>query len=256
MGNRQKQGASPTAAELQRPRYDLHTQESQLKIQNEELRHYAQRLMALEEELRKKFAAELHDELAQDLTALALNLTIINNGLSREFREKLGERMLISTGLVEEMGRKIREMMVRLRPPVLDNFGLVAALCWYADLYTQRTGIVVDTQLEEVEPRLDAAIEMAFFRITQEAFANIQKHAEARCVMLTLKRSAGRVRLSISDDGKGFNAKLHKPLNPFSGYGWGLTLMRERAEAVGARFSLDSTPGQGTTIAVATREDV
>lgn len=243
MGNRQKETSFQTTEELQRLLHDLHAQQIQLKTQNVELRRYAQRMMAMEEEMRKKFAAELHDELAQDLTALALNLTIISNGLPREFREKLGEKMIISSCLVEEMGRKIRGMMVRLRPPVLDNFGLVPALRWYVDLFTERTGIIVDSQLEEIEPRLCDEMETALFRLTQEALANVHKHAAARCVTLTLKRDNGRVRLAIRDDGRGFNAKLHKPLDH-----WGLILMRERAESVGAHFCLDSTPGQGTTI--------
>lgn len=250
MGNRLNYASSQTDEELQHLLQDMRAQQIQLKAQNEELRRYAQRMMELEEEMRKKFAAELHDELAQDLTALALTLTIIDNGLPQEFREKLGERMLIASCLVEEMGRKIREMMVRLRPPVLDNFGLVAALNWYADFYTKRNGIVVESQLEEIEPRLCDEIETAFFRITQEALANVTKHAAATCVKLRLNRYEDRVQLSISDNGRGFNAKLHKPPDPFPG--WGLTLMRERAEAVGASFCLNSTPGQGTTIYVET----
>lgn len=254
MGNRQKQAPSQMVEELHLL-HDLHAQQIQLKAQNEELHRYAQRIMALEEEMRKKFAAELHDELAQDLTALALNLTIIRNSLPRELHEKVGERMIISSCLVEEMGRKIREMMVRLRPPILDNFGLVPALRWYAELFAKRTGIVVDSQLDEIEPRLGEALETAFFRLTQEALTNVHKHAAARGVTLILKRAAGRVRLSIRDDGKGFNAKAHQRHEPFSRGGWGLTLMRERAEAVGARFSLDSTPGRGTTIAVETGEE-
>lgn len=254
MGKHKNQAPPLTDEELHL-RHDLHAQQIQLQAQNAELRRYAQRMMALEEELRKKFAAELHDELAQDLTALALNLTIVNNSLSRELREKLGERMQISSGLVEEMGRKIREMMINLRPPVLDNFGLVPALRWYADLFTKKTGIVVDSQLEEIEPRLCDALETTFFRLTQEALTNIHKHAAARGVTLILKRDEGRVRLAISDDGQGFNVKAHQLLEPFSRCGWGLILMRERAESVGARFSLDSTPGQGTTISVETGED-
>ena len=253
MGSQQNHSSSQTTEVLQRLLHDLQVQQIELKTRNEELRRYAQRRMVLEEEMRKKFAAELHDELAQDLTALALNLTIISNGLSREFKEKLGERMQISSCLVEEMGRKIREMMISLRPPVLDNFGLVAALRWYADLYAKRTGIVIDSQLEDVKPRLGDEIETAFFRLTQEALTNIHKHAAATCVKLSLKGSAGRVQLAISDNGRGFNAKLPKPSDPLSG--WGLFLMRERAEAVGAHFSLDSKPGQGTTISVEIGEE-
>jgi signal transduction histidine kinase len=108
------------------------------------------------------------------------------------------------------------------------------------------------TQLEEIEPRLSDELELAFFRIAQEAMANVSKHAEATCVTLKLGRYEGGVRLSISDDGRGFDPCRNKPSD--SGAGWGLAIMRERAESVRARFSLDSRPGRGTVLSVETGE--
>lgn len=226
---------------------------SELKEQEISLRRYSERIMVMEEAMRKNFAAELHDEIAQDLTVLALNFTAISNGLPREVREKLGEKIIISTCLVEEMGRKIRGIMVRLRPPVLDNFGLAAALHWYGELFEKQTGIAVTFQTEESEPRLSNEIETAFFRISQEALTNIKKHAAAMSVTIRLQRGKGMVHLSIQDDGKGFDGKGQNPLDSHSG--WGLSLMRERAKSVGARFSLDSTLGQGTVISVGIGEE-
>lgn len=217
------------------------------------LRYYAKRNMVTEEAMRKKFAAELHDEIAQDLTALALNLTAICNGLPREIREKLGEKIIVSTCLVEEMGHKIRDIMVRLRPPVLDSFGLAVALSWYGGLFAKQTGIVVDFHLEELNPRLSDEIETALFRISQEALTNVKKHAAAMCVTLSLKKTKGVVQLSIKDDGKGFDATQQRRCDSLSG--WGLNLMRERATSVGARFFLDANPGQGTVIFVEIGEE-
>ena len=108
------------------------------------------------------------------------------------------------------------------------------------------------TQLEEIAPRLSDELELAFFRIAQEAMANVSKHAEATCVTLKLGRYEGGVRLSISDDGRGFDPCRNKPSD--SGAGWGLAIMRERAESVRARFSLDSRPGRGTVLSVETGE--
>lgn len=221
---------------------------NELKEQEISLRRYSERIMVMEEAMRKEFAAELHDEIAQDLTALALNLTAISNGLPREVREKLGEKIIISTCLVEEMGRKIRDIMVRLRPPVLDNFGLAAALRWYGELFEKQTGIVVNFQLEEIDPRLHDEIETALFRIYQEALTNINKHAAAMSVTIRLQKTQGMVHLFIQDDGKGFDVKQQKLIESHSG--WGLNLMCERAKSVGAVFSLDSTLGHGTEITI------
>ena len=219
----------------------------------ESLHNYAQRLTVLEETMRRKLATELHDELGRNLTVLGLNFNIVSNSLSQNAREKLGERISDSITMLEEMGRKVRSMMTMLRPPLLDEYGLVAALRSHADRFAKRAGIAADTQLEEIEPRLSDELELAFFRIAQEAMANVSKHAEATCVTLKLGRYEGGVRLSISDDGRGFDPCRNKPSD--SGAGWGLAIMRERAESVRARFSLDSRPGRGTVLSVETGEE-
>lgn len=221
---------------------------SELKEQEISLRRYSERMMVMEEAMRKMFAAELHDEIAQDLTALSLNFTAICNGLPREVRGKLGEKIIISTCLVEEMSRKIRDIMVRLSPPVLDNFGLTAALRWYGELFEKQTGIIVHFQLEEIKPRLQDEKETTLFRIIQEALTNIKKHAAAMNVTICLQKDHGMVHLFIQDDGKGFDMKRQKLLDAHSG--WGLNLMCERAKAIGAGFSLTSTLGQGTEISI------
>ena len=225
---------------------------SELKEQEISLRRYSERLMVMEEAMRKRFAAELHDEIAQDLTALMFNFTAIRNELPRDVKEKLGEKIIISTCLVEEMGRKIRGIMVRLRPPVLDNFGLAAALRWYGNLFEKQTGIVVDFQLEEIDPRLHDEIETALFRISQEALTNIKKHAAAMSVTIRLQKNNHMVQLFIRDDGKGFDVKQQNLRDSHSG--WGLNLMRERANLIGAGYSLTSTLGQGTEISIGIKE--
>lgn len=225
---------------------------SELKEREISLRRYSERIMVMEEAMRKKFAAELHDEIAQDLTALSLNFTAICNGLPREVRGKLGEKIIISTCLVEEMGRKIRDIMVRLRPPVLDNFGLAAALRWYGELFEKQTGIIVNFQLEEIDPRLHDEIETALFRIIQEALTNIKKHAAAMSVTIRLQKDHDMVLLFIQDDGKGFDTKQQRLLDAHSG--WGLNLMLERAKSIGAGYSLTSTLGHGTEISIGIKE--
>jgi len=226
---------------------------TELRQTVDSLRRYAQRLTVLEETMRRKLATELHDELGRDLAALCLNFTILSNFLSRNAREKLGNKIADSNNMLEEMGRKVRSMMAMLRPPILDDFGLVAALRSHAELFAKRAGIAVDLQLEEIEPRPSGEIELAFFRIAQEALNNVSKHAKATYVTLRLGRYEGKVRLTVSDDGHGFDPQRNKPSD--SGSGWGLTIMRERAESVGAHFSLDSRPDHGTVIFVETGKE-
>ncbi len=212
----------------------------------EDTQKYARRLIELEEGMRRRLAAELHDEFGRDLTALGLNFTIISNSLSPESREKLGERVEDTAALIEELGRNVRHIMFMLRPPVLDDFGLAAALRWHAELFGKRTGIWVDVQADEDAPRLPEQTETALFRIAQEALTNVSKHAAATRVTVELSRGGGALEMSILDNGSGFDPK--RVSHP--GAGWGLTIMRERAEAVGARFELRSQQGRGTVVRV------
>lgn len=217
------------------------------KQAEETLRCYARRLIEMEEDLRKKLATELHDEIGRDLTVLGMNFSVISSTLAQGTPKNLRERIEDSTRLIEGISRTTRNIMAGLRPPVLDDYGLVSALRWYSELFSTRTGIDVSVQDDERCPRLQPEVELALFRITQEALMNTAKHADAKIVTITLGYDSGRVRFSVVDDGKGFTP----PSIPHpQGSGWGMTIMRERAELVGGDFSFDSTPGQGTVVTV------
>ncbi len=138
--------------------------------------------------------------------------------------------------------------MSSLRPPVLDDFGLLAALHWYADLFLRRTGIRALVLAEEPFPRLLIEKETALFRIVQEALVNAAKYAETLNVTIQLRIKDGLLRLSVIDRGNGFNIAKYRTASSDSG--WGLIIMRERAELIGAKFYLESTPGKGTTVSV------
>jgi signal transduction histidine kinase len=204
-------------------------------------------LIEMEEELRKKLAAELHDEIARDLTVLGMNLSIISSALADAAPKNLPARIQDSVRLIESISRTTRNIMANLRPPVLDDYGLVSALRWHSELFSTRSGIEVSVQYDELFPRLPPEVELALFRIAQEALMNTAKHAEAKKVTVTLGCDAGRVRFTIIDDGKGFTppSTSHPQAS-----GWGMTIMRERAELAGGDFTIDSRPGQGSTITV------
>jgi PAS domain S-box-containing protein len=213
-----------------------------------DLRDYARRLIEIEEELRKKLAMELHDEIGRDLTVLGINFSIIGDTLSHSAKKKLGARMKDSGRLIEEISRTTRNIMSSLRPPVLDDYGLSAAINWHAALFSERTGIHVYVVADDPFPRFMAEKEMALFRITQEALVNIVKHAAAQNVTITLRRDSSMVFLSIIDDGKGCVPKPGPPELATSGRG--LTIMRERAELFGGTFYMESSPSEGTRVCI------
>src|SRR5450631_4515723 len=217
------------------------------KEAEETLRCYARRLIEMEEDLRKKLAMELHDEIARDLTVLGMNLSIIASTLSQDAPNNLPARLDDSARLVEGISRTTRDIMAGLRPPVLDDYGLVSALRWHSELFSARVGIEASLQNDEPFPRLQPEVELALFRISQEALMNTAKHADAKNVAITLRYNSGKVRFTVADDGKGFTppATSHPQDS-----GWGMTIMRERAELVGGQFTLDSLPGQGTIVTV------
>jgi two-component system, NarL family, sensor histidine kinase UhpB len=221
---------------------------SERKQAADELRRYARRLIEMEEELRKKLSAELHDEIGRDLTALGINVSIITNSLSKTALAKLDARIADSEGLIEGISRTTRNIMADLRPPVLDDYGLAAAIRWFADLFAMRSGIAIVVTADDPFPRFAAEQELALFRITQEALTNTAKHAEAQSVTIMLRSDNGMVRLVIMDDGKGCPLDSASP--PKAEFGWGVTLMRERAELSGGTFRLDSSPGEGTTVSI------
>jgi signal transduction histidine kinase len=211
------------------------------------LRRYSLRLIEMEEDLRKKLATELHDEIARDLTVLGMNISVISSTLADDAPKNLLSRIEDSARLIEGISRTTRNIMTGLRPPVLDDYGLVSALHWYGEIFSARTGIEVSVRDDGPCPRLQPEAELALFRITQEALMNTAKHAEAKSVEITLGCQPGKVRFSVVDDGKGFTppATLRPQVS-----GWGMTIMRERAELVGGHFAFESLPGQGTTVTV------
>lgn len=220
-----------------------------LQKEAEEIKRFsAKRLLEAEEHLRKNLAAELHDEVGRDLTALHLNSEIINNSMPAGLREQLDERIEVVHGLLDELGFKVANIISELRPPLLDDFGLKTALKWLVETVAQRHGIAVELLVEDNFPRLKAEKEIAVFRIAQEAVNNAVKHAGTRMISVVLEEVGGHVRLMVVDDGRGFDPGVHRGSGQW--HGWGMTIMRERAESVEGSFSLESLPGSGTTITV------
>ena len=205
-----------------------------------------ERLVETQELERRQIARELHDQVGQSLTGLSINLNIINTQLSPESRRKVASRLQDSLNLVDITVERIRDVMAELRPAVLDDYGLEAGLRWLGKRFTERMGVSTNVYSVEVAPRLPLERETALFRIAQEALNNIAKYAQAKQVTLTLEALDERIRLTIADDGIGFDATARRQAGtPIS---WGMSLMRERARGVGGDMSIESIPGKGTAI--------
>jgi len=206
------------------------------------LRALTRRLVQAEETERRRIARELHDRVGQNLSALNINLDILLGQLRDEPARR---RLEDSLKLVDATLQSIENVMADLRPALLDEYGLAAALAWYGEEYAQRTGIRVGIQTGEAGASLRPEAAVALFRIAQEALNNAAKHSSAKRITVGLEEKDGELVLSVSDDGKGFD-----PASAPRGR-WGMTTMRERAEAAGGRLSVDSSLGQGTTVRAA-----
>ena len=212
----------------------------------EHVRGLAARLAQVEEAQRLQLARELHDRVGQNLTALGLNLTVLRNRLSPESLTEVGPRLDDADRLLGETAEEIRYVMAELRPPVLDAYGLVAALSWFAEVFTQRTGVTAVVIGSELEPRLRGDVEVAIFRIVQEALTNVAKHAQAGAVRIAVDQGPSGPRVTVIDDGIGF-----VPVPGGKGSrreGWGLTIMEERATAIGGALHVTSSRGEGTRV--------
>ena len=216
--------------------------------QSGQLRALGARLAEVEEMGREHLARELHDQVCQSLTALGLTLTLLQTQMPRKAAAKLLGRLADAATLVEQIGETIQDVMAELRPPMLDDYGLLSALHWYGAEFSGKTGIGVDVQGQEAAPRLAAPVELALFRIIQEAMTNVAKHARATEVLLTEAEDNGTVRLVIADNGVGFDQE--RLGQPEGRHLWGLMTMSERAAAAGGRCRIESQPGQGTRVVV------
>jgi two-component system sensor histidine kinase UhpB len=221
--------------------------EQALVQQAEQLRLLSTRLAEAQEAERRRIARELHDQVGQNLTVLGINLNTLRPHLAQA-PEEAQTCLNDSLGLVKQTTGRIRGVMADLRPPELDDYGLLSALRWYADHIGARTGLVIAVQGEDIRPRLSSQQETAFFRIAQEALTNVVKHAQATQATVTLEASGQRVRMTIADDGVGFDPASLEMTNETPH--WGLLTMKERAQAIEARWCVESSPGGGTRVVV------
>jgi len=200
-----------------------------------------EKLISAQEDERRRIARELHDEAGQALTALILNLEMAEHAGAGIEPQRLARLRAIAEDTLAELRRLIYD----LRPTILDDLGLAAAVRWYVKENVEPQGLHVTMAITGADDRLPHHIETAVFRIVQEALTNILKHAQARRAQIEIAVTPQDVRLIITDDGRGFD--LSGVTTRREG-GMGLLGMRERTELLGGTLRMTSRAGEGTRI--------
>jgi signal transduction histidine kinase len=231
--------AYPLAVAFQQARLN-----EEVRIGRERLQTLSRKLMEVQEVERRHIARELHDEIGQVLTAVKISLQTI---------QRLPEATPVTSYLDESVNitaqalQQVRNLSLDLRPSMLDDLGLVAALRWYVDRVGQRTGLAPHFVSDSLVERLPPEVESACFRIAQEALNNVVKHARAQGVTVELKQNGQVLVLSVRDDGLGLDVAAARQRAAL-GQCFGLLGMQERVLLVGGEMEITSKPGAGTEI--------
>jgi signal transduction histidine kinase len=223
--------------------------EEGLRSTSRQLRALAARLQNAREEERKKIAREIHDELGQMMTAVKIDLAMLDRKLSGRNGERLIAQAKAEIAAMQKMVdttiKSVRKIATELRPDVLDNLGLLEALQWQAQEFEHRTGIPARLNLTDAPLELDQEKSIAVFRIFQETLTNIARHAKASEVDVTLRTEEGKLLLVVADDGRGItDEEIQGPGS------LGLLGMRERSHLFGGEVQIARGKEKGTIVTV------
>jgi two-component system NarL family sensor kinase len=241
----QERGLAPLAAELDRLAAENAQLLERLAGAEGRFRLVARGVLRLQEAERGRVSRELHDGVGQSLTALKLQLAILE-AQARERGDPGARRLQELVEVADVALQEVRQLSHLLRPQMLDELGLLPTLRWLVRTVRARTGLDVHLDHEGLEERLDPELETLAFRVVQEALNNAAKHAPRARVGVTVTADARRARIVVHDDGPGFDAETR--LASAEEGGFGLRGMRERVQLFGGRFEVQSGPGRGTTL--------
>ena len=210
---------------------------------NEQLRDLSAHLQNIREEERIHIAREMHDELGQLLTGFKMDVISVKRKLGTGTDANILKKLDAMESASDEAIKFVRKLSAELRPSLLDDLGLIAALEWHSHEFENRYNIRVIFQSEMADISIPPLIATGIFRIFQESLTNIARHAKAHQVRSSLRVNAGLLKLQIIDDGKGFDTTAQRKT-------LGLLGMKERAIMIGGDLQLESLPGRGTTVTV------
>jgi signal transduction histidine kinase len=215
-----------------------------LESNQQEFVHLARSVYRLQEDERRRLARELHDGLGQNLTALKHQLSLLVDALPDDAAEARRRADLALSTCVRTL-EETREMSRLLRPQILDDLGLPAALRWLMRSVADAAGLDGQVELGDI-PTLDSELQTVVFRVAQEALTNVVRHANARAVELRVRQQAGMLRIDIDDDGRGLD-----PAMLAGNVGSGLGGMRERLRLFGGMLGIERSPSGGCRLRVA-----
>ena len=221
-----------------------HKMEAELRSSRQQLRNLAAHLQSVREEERASIARELHDEMGQALTALKMDLSWLNKRLAQD-DTSLAEKVESMSRLTDRTIQGVRRLSTELRPGILDDLGLAAAIEWQVEEFEERTGIGCEVSVDDGVINLEQGCSTAIFRIFQEALTNVARHAGATKVKASLKDKDSKLVLEVKDNGRGITEKQISDAKSF-----GIMGMRERVYPWGGEVKISGMRGEGTTVRV------
>lgn len=236
--------------EIEQARIEL---EKKVKERTQRLQETLGKIITAQEEERRRLARELHDEQSQSLGALSVSLDRISRLVGQTSSPQTRAEIEQARDMARSLLNETRRIIYDLRPSVLDDMGLQAAIRWCAETHLERHGVKINIQSSLPQKRLPVPVEVALFRVAQEAIVNIERHSQARNAGIVLEQQDSLLRMQVWDDGKGFASETGG--NGLDVSGVGLEGMRERVRLIGGSMDILSAPGRGTTIKVAVPVD-
>jgi signal transduction histidine kinase len=216
-----------------------------LQNQTAMIRSFSRRLEEAHEIERRHLSRELHDQIGQALTAAKINTAMLRSTAPSDLAARLDENATILDRLLQQT----RQISLDLRPPLLDDLGLVPALRWYVDQQAERAGLEAEFSADPLADDVPPHIRIACFRLAQEAITNVVRHADAKTLMVDLRRAGSTLHLIVRDDGEGFDVAAAES-RAEQGASLGLLGIKERAALAGGSARISSSPGEGTTVEI------
>ena len=213
----------------------------------ENLRFYVSQVLKAQESERLRIARELHDDTAQALTGISRRLDMLASE-DADMPQEIAQRLDELREQTDAVLNGVRRFSQDLRPPVLDDLGLLPALKWLVIALEEQDGIAANIRMTGEPRRLPRDTELALFRVAQEALNNVRKHSHASAVELMVDFRDGNIKMVVADNGSGFD--LHKSESDLTAGKLGLIGMQERARLLSGTLDIQSKPGEGTSVVV------
>jgi signal transduction histidine kinase len=223
---------------------EVRSMELQLRASLSQLNKLYDKIQSIQEEERKKIAADVHDRMGQILTVIKLNLFQIKNKADAQ-NAKLIEKIAATIQMADDAIKAAQSITLQLRPDILDNLGFVEAVKWYSRMMQESSGIIFEPVVKGTPPALDKKSELCLYRVIQEAITNIIRHAQAKKCEIDIAGSADRLRLSIHDDGIGIETDKINGANSLGLFG-----IRKRIDDIHGEFHIEGSPGKGTALSI------